>query len=208
MSAAAAPQLTLRRVTRDTLPAVLALRAQSSAVGSNAESLWLAHGGWCRFRWRCACLCRHLLDESGYRELGRGRSVFFRAIHADEAVVGFVMIEQNTAPADRARVQSWTQHTADPTVHLLWRLMLDKSAQGCGYGRAAMALVVARTRAQPGATELLASCEDTGKDSPWAFYQRLGFISTGAYDDGELVIRLPLGAGDPNPDPCPDHEKV
>jgi diamine N-acetyltransferase len=74
---------------------------------------------------------------------------------------------------------------------MLWRMMLDASVQGRGYGRQAMALIVAHARSR-GATELLASCEDTGADSPWPFYRRLGFESTGAYDDGELVIRLAL----------------
>ena len=103
------------------------------------------------------------------------------------------MLEESYAPTDRDKVQSWTGHGADPVVHTLWRLMLDASVQGRGNGRAAMALVVAHVRAQPGATELLASCEDTGESSPLAFYTRLGFQSTGAYDDDELVIRLALG---------------
>ena len=40
--------------------------------------------------------------------------------------------------------------------------------------------------ASNGATQLLASCEDTGESSPLAFYIRQGFQSTGAYDDDEL----------------------
>ena len=79
-------ELSLRPITRATLPAVLALRAESTAVASNAESLCEAHGCSECFScaWGCSCLSRCLLDESGSRELGRGRSVFFRAIHAAE----------------------------------------------------------------------------------------------------------------------------
>lgn len=33
-----------------------------------------------------------------------------------------------------------------------------------------------------------------GEGSPGAFYERMGFAYTGAFDDGELVLRRPLGA--------------
>jgi len=99
----------------------------------------------------------------------------FRAMVADDVLVGFVML------------------SIDPerSEYYLWRLMVDARYQGRGYGRAALALVVDHVRSLPGATELLVSwVPEPGGPEP--FYRGLGFEPTGAVDDGEIVARLPL----------------
>lgn len=100
---------------------------------------------------------------------------WFRAVVADDVPVGFVML---SIDPDK------------PEVYL-WRFMIDQRYQGRGYGRAAIAQVVAHAGTVPGATELLVSWvpEDGG---PEPFYRGLGFEPTGEIHDGEVVARLTL----------------
>ena len=100
---------------------------------------------------------------------------WFRAVYADEVPVGFLMLED------------------DPTNegYTLWRFMIDARFQGRGFGRRALALLIEYVKTRPGARALFTSCVP-GDGSPCPFYERLGFVYTGAVDDGELVMRLEL----------------
>lgn len=102
-------------------------------------------------------------------------NAWFRAVYADETPVGFLMLDDDPANAE----------------YYLWRLMIDERYQGLGYGRAALELLIAHVRTRPGASELFTSCVP-GEGSPCPFYERMGFVYTGAVDDGELVMRLAL----------------
>jgi diamine N-acetyltransferase len=105
-------------------------------------------------------------------------TAWYRAIYADETLVGFVMVED------------------DPTAqeYSLWRLMVAGPYQGRGFGRQALDLVVEYVRARPGATELRTSYVP-GVGSPGDFYVKCGFRETGERDDdGEVIMRLPLHA--------------
>ena len=104
-------------------------------------------------------------------------NAWFRAIHADETPVGFVML------ADDAEEQKY----------YLWRLMLDAAYQRRGYGRRALALVVEYVRTRPGARELLTSYYPGAPGHPGPFYRGLGFEETGEVDEeGEVGLRLRL----------------
>jgi diamine N-acetyltransferase len=100
---------------------------------------------------------------------------WFRAISADGAPVGFVMLYDDP----------------DEPTYFLWRFMVDARFQGKGYGARAIALLVDHVRARPGATELKTSWVP-GPGGPAGFYRRLGFEPTGEIDDGEVVARLAL----------------
>jgi diamine N-acetyltransferase len=101
---------------------------------------------------------------------------WFRAVHAEDALVGFVMLYDPTL----------TQAPAE-NQFFLWRLMIDKAHQGCGHGHAAVERLVEHVRTRPGATQLHVSHMKTA--APLArFYQSLGFRYTGDEDDGELVM--------------------
>lgn len=102
-------------------------------------------------------------------------NAWFRAVYADETPVGFLMLDDDPANAE----------------YYLWRFMIDERYQGLGYGRAALELLIAHVRTRPGASELFTSCVP-GEGSPCPFYERLGYVYTGAVDDGELVMRLAL----------------
>lgn len=145
------PRVTLRDVTRENLVPVLRLRvaeSQAKMVASNAVSIAEAH-----------------FEPQAW----------FRAIHADDTLVGFVMLSLDE----------------DKPEYAVWRLMIDEPHQRRGYGRAALALVVEHVRGLPGARELLVSHVQR-EGHPGPFYESLGFAYTGVVEDGELVMRLPL----------------
>jgi diamine N-acetyltransferase len=100
---------------------------------------------------------------------------WFRAIYAADEPVGFVML------------------SIKPEVpeFYLWRFMIAEPFQRRGYGAAALALAIDHVRGL-GAKDLLTSTVP-GDGTPRPFYEGLGFVATGAVDDGEEVLRLELG---------------
>ncbi len=101
---------------------------------------------------------------------------WFRAVYADDEPVGFVLLYE-----DREREE-----------YFLWRFMIAAEHQGKGYGRRALDLLVEHVRTLPGARELRSSYVP-GDASPGPFYVGYGFEETGEVEEGERVIRLPLG---------------
>jgi len=106
---------------------------------------------------------------------------WFRAVYDDDLLVGFVMLYDPTL------VES-----PDEPDFFLWRLMIDQSHQGKGYGRAVVEALVEHVRTRPGAQRLLVSHVKSA-DRLSRFYQSLGFRYTGVEDDGELVMERTLG---------------
>jgi diamine N-acetyltransferase len=100
---------------------------------------------------------------------------WFRAIYADDEPVGFAMLSLDPEKPE----------------YYLWRLMIAAGAQGRGYGRAAVRLLVDHVRTLPGATELLVSWVPAD-GGPEPFYRGLGFTPTGEIHEGEVVARLAL----------------
>jgi diamine N-acetyltransferase len=74
----------------------------------------------------------------------------------------------------------------------IWRLMIDHTQQGQGYGRAAMEALLLRLRTQ--------STNHTGifisfvpeNEAAKKLYESLGFDDTGLIEDGEMVYRMAL----------------
>jgi diamine N-acetyltransferase len=109
---------------------------------------------------------------------------WYRAICADDAPVGFVMLfDESLRPAPPER----------PAVGI-WRFMIDARFQRCGYGAAALRQVIAHVRAKGAFSVLEVSCVP-GPGCPEPFYLRAGFRHTGRLDEGEVVLELPLGRG-------------
>ena len=102
-------------------------------------------------------------------------AAWYRAVFAGKAPVGFIML------SDRP----------DEPEYFLWRFMIAPHFQGRGYGRAAIDRLVDYVRTRPGAQELLVSCI-LGDGSPLAFYERVGFVSTGKMEGDELVLKMAL----------------
>jgi diamine N-acetyltransferase len=99
------------------------------------------------------------------------------------ALVGFVMISDNLPqPMDDDLVGQY----------LLWRLLIDESCQGRGYGTATIDAVVDYLGTHAGADVHYTSCAaDPG--SPRGFYLRYGFTDTGRVMWDENVFALELG---------------
>ena len=144
-------RVTLQEITAQTLWPVLQLEVsedQGSFVADNATSIAQAH----------------------YSE-----NAWFRAIYADDAPVGFVMLY-----VDR-----------ETPAYGVWRLMIDKEHQRKGYGREAMHQVIEYVKSLPKATELMVTYVP-GDGNPCPFYEKIGFVDTGEWLEKEKVMKLAL----------------
>ena len=106
---------------------------------------------------------------------------WYRAVYADDTVVGFVMLSDNIPPGNPELVGPY----------YLWRLLIDHNHQGNGYGAGALDRCVEYVRSRPGGRELLTSVAP-GEGGPLPFYLHYGFVETTDTVDGEQLIRLPL----------------
>jgi diamine N-acetyltransferase len=153
----------LREIDWDNLNAVLALDiepAQHQFVATNAVSLAEAHfnpGAW------------------------------FRAVYADDTLVGFVMLFDPTVSGAIAT------DPVEPTDMVLWRLMIDRRYQRQRLGRRTLDAVRAHIVALGRFRRLLTSYIP-GPGGPKDFYLGYGFVETGRlWDDGtEVEIALQL----------------
>jgi diamine N-acetyltransferase len=150
-------KVTLREITQDTVIAVTKLSVhpgQQSFVASNAVSLAQAL----------------FSDEAWYR-----------AIYADEELVGFVMLSDETLKVNPP---------AEPNIGL-WRLMIDAKHQRKNIGREVMRLVLQYVRSRPGVRYFYTSyVPEPGGPGP--FYLGLGFAPNGEVEDGEVVVLYPI----------------
>jgi diamine N-acetyltransferase len=152
------PDVHFQRITAKSVLAVCHLTdtlspLQRDAVEDNAESIAQAHFS---------------------------DNVWMRAIYADDALVGFILLH----------IGSDYDDGIDCPGVFLWRFMIAGPHQGKGYGRLAIEKLCAHLRAL-GVPRLFTSCVN-GPASPEAFYRRLGFTRTGDHygDEPELVLEL------------------
>jgi diamine N-acetyltransferase len=100
---------------------------------------------------------------------------WFRAVYAGEAPVGFLMLHDEPEKPE----------------YFLWRMMIDARYQGMGFARQAMDLLIRHVRTRPRASALLTSVVQE-EGGPQGFYESLGFVLTGAFEDDEAVMSLDL----------------
>ncbi len=96
-----------------------------------------------------------------------------KAIYADEIVVGF----------------TWYLLLEDKRHAYINRLMTGLEYQGKGYGRGAMALIIADCKAQPFVDTILISFEPENAVAR-KLYESLGFEDTGELDEDEMVFKM------------------
>lgn len=152
--------VSLREITSETVREVIALAvspAQQKFVTPNATSLAEA-----------------LFSEEAW----------YRAIYADETLVGFVMLYDETLHATPPEV---------PAIGL-WRLMIDQRYQRQGIGREVIRQIVEYVRQRPTVNSLRTSYVP-GVAGPESFYLSLGFQPTGEVENGEIVLVYPLHEG-------------
>lgn len=113
--------------------------------------------------------------------------VWMRAIYAGEEAVGFLMTSEAPAAGE----------------YFLWRLMIDATHQGKGYGFRAVTLLVERIQ-QSGDGKVLLTSHLTGDGDAGKFYQKLGFEYTGELLGGvEPMMKM---AFEEHVEPIPDIE--
>lgn len=106
---------------------------------------------------------------------------WYRAVYADDTVVGFVMLSDNIPPGNPELVGPY----------YLWRLLIDTDHQGRGFGTRVLDLSAEYVRTRPKGRELLTSVvEEPG--SPMPFYLKYGFEKTDRYAEDERILRLAL----------------
>ncbi len=126
---------------------------------------------------------KHLVasNERSIAQAHFEEAAWFRAIYADDEPVGFLMLHDESLRAE-PREEGYL---------VLWRMMIDERFQGMGFGREAMHLVIAHARTRPGVTRLQTSwAQEDGNAGD--FYRKLGFVPTGADEDGEMWASLDL----------------
>ena len=98
-------------------------------------------------------------------------------IYAEGKMVGYVMVI----------------YDYDVPEYDIWHMMIDESAQGHGYGSAALDLVIDYIRTKPfGISDRVAlTCS---KDNHFArkLYEKKGFLETGVEDEGEIELVLTI----------------
>jgi len=113
---------------------------------------------------------------------------WWRAVYVGYTPVGFVMLSLDAPPvAERS-----------PFRFFLWKLLIDARFQRRGYGTATIDAVVDLLRDYPAADALFTSAVP-GPASPASFYEHYGFVRTGEIFDDEIVLRLDLHTGAPQP---------
>ena len=100
------------------------------------------------------------------------------AIYCDGKMVGFTMF-------------AFDEDYEDPNArYWLWRLMIDESLQGNGYGTAALQVIIRYFRDQGANNIRLSTKEDNIK--ALTMYRNAGFHDTGELNEGEIVLQLDL----------------
>lgn len=97
-----------------------------------------------------------------------------RAIYNEDELIGFLMYGQDDGKTDDV----W-----------IIRLMIDKSFQGKGYGRAAMCCVIEEMRERYKKDKIYLSFQPDNTMAQ-TLYENLGFINTGRIEHGECVYCL------------------
>lgn len=99
------------------------------------------------------------------------------ATTAAETLVGFAMYSR--LPDEQGR-------------HWIFRVMVDQSQQGKGYGRAAMLLLLERMQATISALRTITLDFHERNHVAEALYESLGFVKSGEVEEHEVVASLPV----------------
>lgn len=116
-------------------------------------------------------------NAESLKEAKRDRDARPRAVVAAGHVVGFLMYD---APEDEDEA-------------IIYRFMIDRSAQGKGYGRGALRAVLAEIGALRHVRSVVV-CYMPENVGARRLYGAAGFIDEGLDEDGEMIARLKLAA--------------
>ena len=158
--------VTLEKVNSKNVWKLLKLRvapAQEDFVASNTQSI-----------------------VEAYTTIAAGGVALPFGVYADGEPVGFLMLGYGTLPDEENPVAAEGNYT-------VWRLMIDASQQGRGYGREALRLALDYIRTFPcGPARLCWLSYEPENAGAAALYHSFGFVENGEYDDDEVVAVLTL----------------
>ena len=122
-----------------------------------------------------------------YTALAANGSAFPFGIYDDEVPVGFLMIGFDTD-------DDWDDAPAIANgSYNIWRLMIDESHQGKGYGKEAMTLAMDFIRTFPcGKAEYCWLSYEPENETARKLYSSFGFAETGEMDGNEIIAVLEL----------------
>jgi diamine N-acetyltransferase len=100
-----------------------------------------------------------------------------RAIYADEQLVGMLAFCHEDEPEDLE-------------LYWIFRLMIDRTQQGNGYGVEAIRLVIDEIRTLGG--KRIKTMHKPDNVAASVSYTKLGFRSTGRLDDGDCLLELEI----------------
>ena len=107
-------------------------------------------------------------------------------VYADGEPVGFVMLGYDDLPDEENPAVAAGNYT-------VWRLMIDETQQGRGYGREALRLALDYIRTFPcGPARLCWLSYEPENTGAAALYHAFGFTENGEYDGDEVVAVLTL----------------
>lgn len=158
--------ITLKPVTVKNVWQLLALEVaenQRSFVATNTESI-----------------------VEAYTAIAGGGTALPFGIYADETPVGFLMIGYGDDDWEDAPAIAKDNYS-------IWRLMIDRSHQGRGYGKAALALALDYIRTFPcGKAECCYLSYEPENTAAAALYHSFGFRENGETDGEEIVAVVKL----------------
>ena len=158
--------VTLEKVTAKNVWKLLKLRvapAQEDFVATNTQSI-----------------------VEAYTTVAAGGVALPFGVYADGEPVGFVMLGYDSLPDED-----------NPSVaagnYTVWRLMIDETQQGKGYGKAALRLALDYVRTLPcGPAKLCWLSYEPENIGAAALYHAFGFQENGEYDGDEVIAVLTL----------------
>ena len=158
--------VTLEKVTSKNVWKLLKLRVapeQEDFVASNTQSI-----------------------VEAYTTVAAGGVALPFGVYADGEPVGFVMLGYGTLPDEENPAVAAGNYT-------VWRLMIDETQQGKGYGKAALQLALDYIRTLPcGPAELCWLSYEPENTGAAALYHSFGFTENGEYDGDEVIAVLKL----------------
>lgn len=105
------------------------------------------------------------------------------AIYDEDRMIGFIMMAYHTKPEIKDEEELY-----DEAIYEIWRLMIDKSYQGKGYGRQSMDKAIEYIKTYPcgDAKKIVLSYEPENIGAKH-LYESCGFVNTGDELEGEIV---------------------
>ncbi|MCG7522160.1 N-acetyltransferase [Ruegeria sp. Ofav3-42] len=95
------------------------------------------------------------------------------------------------AVIDMAHPDAKLDEGDDPDSVYVWRLMVDQSHQGRGYGRAALEFAKSMAMKKGRGNLMISVINKPGGAMP--IYESFGFVPTGRIVDGEVELKMQLG---------------